>query len=187
MRTAIAFIVLVGLTACSRGPRPVMQTAPLPPQTSTVTTGEGLTYEVRTTPTADLSVNVVDVAPDVAWQLLPIVFNQLDLPGEVMDEGARLFGFERQRMRRRVADTVLEDLIDCGTGIAGPYAATHLVTMSVVTLVRPEGNGSAIEMRVNGVARDRAVSSTPLHCVSKGRLEQIVARRIAQMAPRTTT
>lgn len=184
MRSAVAFILVVGLGACARGPKPTLHNAPLPPQTSTVTTGEGITYEVRTTPTADLSVKVVDVAPDVVWQLLPIVFDQLDLPGKVLDDRARLFGFERQRMRRRVANTVLEDLVDCGMGISGPYAATHLVTLSVVTLVRPEGDGSAIEMRIEGVARDRSVSSTPTHCVSKGKLEQIVAQRIAQLAPR---
>lgn len=182
MRHVVALAVVAGAAACSAGPHTTLNTTPPGSQTPVIINAPDGTYEVRTTPTRDPSVYLVDVPPDVAWKLLPIVFSELELPGEVLDANARTFGFTGQRMRRRVAGTMLEELVDCGSGIGGPYAATHLVTLSVVTKVRPEGSGSAIEMLIEGVARDRAVSSTPTHCVSKGRLERLVSERIAQLA-----
>ena len=181
MRKIVALAVVAGSAACSSGPQSNLGPAP-GPQMVVEVSGPGTTYYTRLTPTNDPSLYLLDVSPDMAWKLLPIVFSELDLPGQVLDPNAQTFGFTRKLMRRRVAGTMLEELVDCGSGIGGPYAATHLVTLSVVTRIRPEGSGSAMEMRIEGVARDRGASSTPANCVSKGKLERMVAERIVQLA-----
>lgn len=182
MRRVVALAVVAGAAACSSGPPAGLGPAAPGPQMVVEVSGPGTTYYARLTPTNDPSLYLLDVSPDMAWKLLPIVFSELELPGQVLDPNSQTFGFTPKLMRRRVAGTMLEELVDCGSGIAGPNAATHLVTLSIVTRIRPEGSGSAMEMRIVGVARDRGVSSTPANCVSKGTLERLVAQRIVQIA-----
>lgn len=181
-KAILAVVAVAGLAACASGPKPTLRSDMPPEHTSYVSTGDGASFEVRLRPTDNPSVHIIYVLPDKAWQVLPIVFAQLDLPGQVLDANTRTFGFERQRMRRQVAGTRLEELVDCGMGIIAPNAATHLVTLSVVTRIRPERGVTAVEMRITGVARDPAVSTSPTNCTSRGKLERIVAERIARLA-----
>lgn len=181
-KATMVVAAVVGLAACASGPQPTLRADMPPEQTMYVSTGDGTSIEARVRPTSNPAVHIIYVSPDKAWEVLPIVFDQLGLPGQVLDENARTFGFERKRMRREVAGTRLEELVDCGMGIIAPNAATYLVTLSVVTRIRPEGGATAVEMQITGMARDPSVSTTPTNCASRGKLEQIVAQRIARLA-----
>ncbi|HEX7118418.1 MAG TPA: hypothetical protein VF212_06500 [Longimicrobiales bacterium] len=183
MKCTHVILATVGLAACA----PAGSGHELPSHASVpVTTrieGVSSAYEVTTHTTDPSARHVVDVAPDLAWKLVPLVYAELELPGAVLDPRGRMFGFERERMRRKVGDAPLTKIVNCGTGVTGPNALTYVVTLDVVTLVSPVAAGSsAIETRVQGFAKPRSVSGNPVRCATTGALELYIAERIRALA-----
>ena len=80
---------------------------------------------------------------------------------------------------QRIAGERMSEWVRCGSGMTGRNADTHRVTLSVTSVVEPEGAGSVITTRVDGTARSMSGTSTaPIRCASKGTLESFMVKAV---------
>jgi len=118
-----------------------------------------------------------------AWSGLPAIYASLDISDSgVLNPDDRLYGRQNLRLYRRLGERRLSQVVDCGSTLAGD-ADSYEVTMSVLTLVTPAGAGSAVVRSwVQASGRPQGMSSTPVRCVSTGRLEREIARLLTEQA-----
>ena len=129
---------------------------------------------------AGLGVRTIDVAAETVWSVVSGVYTQLEIPVEQSDPRAMQLGTSGYSARRIEGDR-MNTFFDCGTQLAGPTANLYQITLSVVTRLISKGPESTeIQTMVDAYARPRAVSGNPLHCQSRGVLEQRVGERIAE-------
>ncbi|MDH5588830.1 MAG: hypothetical protein OEZ37_02165 [Gemmatimonadota bacterium] len=120
------------------------------------------------------------VAARQVWPHLSIVFERLEIPVETLDERAMEIG-NLGYGARRVEGKWMSTYIDCGTNLTGILANNHDITLTVIARLeaRPDGT-SVLTTLVDAWGKPRATSGNPIHCQSKGVLEERVAELVAQ-------
>ncbi|HEX8696031.1 MAG TPA: hypothetical protein VF746_26685 [Longimicrobium sp.] len=117
-----------------------------------------------------------------AWSGLPAIYASLDIRDSgVLNPDDRLYGRQNLRLYRRLGERRLSHLVNCGSTLAGD-ADSYEVTMSVLTMVTPAGAGSVVRSWVQASGRPQGMSSTPVNCVSTGRLEREIAQLLNEQA-----
>jgi hypothetical protein len=125
--------------------------------------------------------DTLHVPIDVVWQVVPVVYRELGYPAAAatntrervymtpfMTIGAALYAGERN-----------STYIDCGTGFAGNRADSHEVSFAIVTRVVPgRDNSPMVETLIDGSARPRDASSSPVPCTGTGKLERVIGNLI---------
>jgi hypothetical protein len=142
--------------------------------------------------TADLelrneaSVSEGRVAPRVreVWAMMPEVFERLGIEIDMADPQTASLGNSGFRTRR-IEGRQLSRYLDCGAGLAGPYADTYEVTASLLVqlFAAPEG-GTVIRSVLDAYARARDVRSSAIHCQSRGELERRIWALVEEIAAR---
>ena len=181
-RLVIAGLLAVTAGGCasgSGGGSANDDSTPMPEQRRNVVRVQG--YEsVEIHNEAGLGVRTIDVAAETVWSVVSGVYTQLEIPVEQSDPRAMQLGTSGYSARRIEGDR-MNTFFDCGTQLAGPTANLYQITLSVVTRLISKGPESTeIQTMVDAYARPRAVSGNPLHCQSRGVLEQRVGERIAE-------
>ena len=116
------------------------------------------------------------------WELLPIVYERLEIPVTLSNPGRKELG-NRGYRARRVEGARMSKYFHCGTGMLGALADDYDITLSVVTRLTGEpGGGTRILTVVDVVGRPRATSGNPLRCESIGVLELRVAQLLSEMS-----
>ncbi len=106
------------------------------------------------------------------WGTLPGVYDTLGIADAGADEEAKVFG--RLEFRpRRLDGRMLSTFLNCGMGAtAVPKADDYDITMSVLTQVKPGGDGATIlATTVLASGKPRAESGNAVYCDSRGTLE----------------
>ncbi len=126
-----------------------------------------------------VGVRTIDVAAATVWRVVGGVYAQLDIPVEHTNPPVMEIGNRGYRARRVNGDR-MNTFVDCGSDLSGPLANRYDITLSVVTRVTAKGEeNSEILTTVDAYGRPTAVSGNPIHCQSRGILEQRVAQAIA--------
>ncbi len=177
MRRFGGLLLVLFVAACGSG-APSLSSDVGSPRTHRIETPTGA-IEIQTfdrdSPT---TVHMITATPAAAWEVLPAVYESIDLPANMADSRSRQIGVVNLQMPRRIAGRTLAEYFDCGSKPEGPNALFYAVTMTVVTQVIPEGSDTRVETRVEGSARPRSVSSHPVKCTSKGTLERLIANSL---------
>lgn len=126
----------------------------------------------------------VEASPDTAWAALPLVYEELGIAGRVLDTGSRTFGARRFRTRQ-IGGRRTEEYVRCASQSMGPSAvAGYRLELSVVSRVeRSPGGQGAVSTYVTGSASAiDGTSTSPVRCVTTGRLEERIARMLSERA-----
>jgi hypothetical protein len=123
----------------------------------------------------------VKSAPSVVLPILRDTYSELGIEPKVFDAATGAVGNRYFFKSYRLGDAPLSRYFDCGGTLTGPAADNYKITMSVVSVVRPNGTGSKIETLVSARADD-AASSNSRSCSTNGMLEaelyRILVRRL---------
>ena len=129
---------------------------------------------------AGVGVRTIDVAAETVWRVVGGVYAQMEIPVEQSDPRVMQLGTPGYSARRIERDR-MNTFVDCGSNLAGPMANQYDITLSVVTKLTAKGPESTeILTMIDAYGRPRTVSGNPIHCQSRGVLEQRVAQRIAE-------
>ncbi len=132
---------------------------------------------------ASVSESAVAAPLRTVWNVMPAVFGRLQIETNYVDPGAGTIGNGNFRPRR-LGGRSLSTFLECGSGLTGPYADAYAVRMSLLVQLGTAPDGSTtIRTAIDAYAEDRAVSSRPIHCQSKGVLERQIWAMIAEMLP----
>lgn len=143
-----------------------------------IPTGE--TLDVRVSGNEEATLKPVAAPPQIAWQALPRVFEQLQIPVTHIDPPNRVMGNRQFSVSRTLAGESLQRYLSCGSTMTGSVTSTHEVRLSLLLEVLPRADGmSHLRPRVHGAAFSRQGVSRggPIACASTGRLEA----RLAEM------
>jgi hypothetical protein len=169
------------LAACSSsGANPRPEATPAPTQTVRVsgaaTMGQGKASSLRVTGTDDLAADTIAVPLDSIWRILPHVYSALGLEGNLMDPQERLFGNSGIKLYRRLGQTPLRRLLDCGSTQLGPNADSYeIVFASTTRLTRVDAANTIVTTMVQASGRPMQFNSGEASCRTKGELEKQIA------------
>jgi hypothetical protein len=123
----------------------------------------------------------VKSAPAVVLPILRDTYSELGIDAKVFDPATGAVGNRYFVKSYRLEDAALSKYLDCGGTITGPAADNYKITMSVLSVVSPNGAGSKIETLVSARADDAAGGSS-LSCTTLGTLEaqlyRVLVRRL---------
>ncbi|MEJ2205378.1 MAG: hypothetical protein P8170_14870 [Gemmatimonadota bacterium] len=174
---ALATGFLVGVTAaCASSPSsdPPDRAAP----TRQVLRVGNASVEMYTQ--AGVGQSVVLAPTDKVWQVLPSVFEELEIPVTRLDPRVPEIG-NPGYWARRIEGRRMGNYLDCGTNLSGQLANLYEIRLSVVTTLSagPEGS-TVVTTTVDAYGKPRTTSGNQVHCQSREALEKRVAELSAE-------
>jgi hypothetical protein len=146
-----------------------------------VTTPEGRA-NLNLTHVDPAAANRVNAPPDAVWEALVQVYGALEVPVDVRSDAERGIGVRTWRTRR-IAGQRMSRWVDCGAGVAGPYADSYSITLSLLSQVAAaeSGSGSTITTQLRASGRPTGgASGQTLTCLSKGTLEGYIVQAVME-------
>jgi hypothetical protein len=142
------------------------------------------------TPGTTLNINTVDVnsgysqiifgTMDAAWTALNVAYSELKIPITTLVDAQHLLGNENFKVRRRVGDIPMQQILDCGNAQGIPNAETYDIVMTISSYLAPNPKGG-----LNLITRIDATGRSPnfarenaVACHSSGTLEKDIAERV---------
>lgn len=124
--------------------------------------------------------SVVMAPSDDVWEVLPAVFEQLEIPIDRRDPRVPEMG-NLGYQARRVEGRRMGNYIDCGTNLSGQLANLYEIQLSIVTKLAdgPEGT-TVVTTTVDAYGEPRSTSGNQVHCQSREVLERRVAELVAE-------
>lgn len=161
-------LVAVGLmTACASGHTPEVRSAGARTEVN-FEGGRGAVIESSTGSTT----TAIDAPIGDVWHALLQALPAVGVPLETVIEPTWTAGAEAAAVRRRIGGRYLSNYITCG-GSAGvaDVADSYAVTLSLLSTLSEDGEGTRLVTRMAAAANDPFTSVPARGCVSKGRLE----------------
>ena len=174
----VATIVLAAHSACA--PHGQADVSPGSGQTITRVTSPGI--NTRITSERRISSHVLRASMHQAWAALIATYQQLEIPLDLEDTANRRLGNPRVR-GRRIGGERLSRYFECGQSSMGrPRADQYDVTYSIFSRIIKDDDGRTVLLtELDGSARPTSVSTNPVHCESKGTLEQRIADIVSEL------
>ncbi|HEX6135539.1 MAG TPA: hypothetical protein VFZ24_16325 [Longimicrobiales bacterium] len=126
---------------------------------------------------------------DELWLALPVAFERLGIPANVMDRGARIYGNPKVTSST-IAGRPARSLFRCSEGGAGVASmAQYRIEFGIAVQPRPVADRGA-ELIVQTQALGRIVEASrsgTIHCVSNGELESRMKEEIEAELERIRT
>jgi hypothetical protein len=118
--------------------------------------------------------------PATVWIAAKKVYADLDVPLTVENPSAHQMGNQNFYKTRQFAGEPMAQLVDCGSGMTGPKAATYRIYISLLTEIITDGKGgTTIQTTFIPMGQDISGGSTDrIPCGSTGRLEQLFLARV---------
>ncbi|MGH7444748.1 MAG: hypothetical protein ACREKM_07730 [Longimicrobiales bacterium] len=182
MKTIVG-VLSVGLAACAaREPAPTTR-GPIEERV-TITGADGAVHgEIRITRDDYIARERIDVPVDAVWDVLPAAYEAVGLPQPQLDRANGVALLEGHLARRRVGEERMSRLIECGSGMTGPYADRYRILLTVTTELRPDGDATHVFTRVTAIGGNTSGTGGDVQCVSRGRLEAMIAKALAAQVP----
>ena len=128
----------------------------------------------------NLDVSAIPADSATVWIALGGVYSQLEIPVTDSDPRELHLG-NRGYPARRIDGQRMNAFVDCGNDLAGPIANQYDITLTVYSRLTAKGPASTeLATVVDAYGRPRAVSGNPMHCNSRGRLEELIAKKVAE-------
>lgn len=163
-------------TACVSAPTGESDTPLVETRTSNIPGYQGLI----TTQDYEFICREIPVDMELAWGVLPGIYQELGIPVATSDPAERMVanpGFEVQR----IAGSRMNRWLNCGTSRTGPMANAYLVTLTVQTKLEEVEEGTTeVKSLVTGKAINRSTAGYPVTCASRETLEVLIADKIAE-------
>ena len=173
MRASI--MILCGVVGCASANTPA--TVAPPAQTVRVTgssgTGTAVNSSTRTTATYDVRIDTLPVKLDLIWKTLPAVYSALEIPIAEFDAEKNMLGTGGMKIYRRIGQTQLTKVLDCGRTQIGPNADSYEIIMSVATTLGKVDSASTVvftNIEASGQPMNYAGGQT--RCRTRGELEK---------------
>jgi hypothetical protein len=178
MKHGIRLVLLGALCGCSASQPPVVATAT--PGPATIHTGSGI--DVNLSAEARTVEETVFAPVAEAWPALLAAWEALDIPIDQQDARGYALRSRAYRMPRQMGGKRRSELLDCGTTMTGQRADAWDVTLEIMTGLRQENPArTRVSTVVIAAARPReGTSNSPVSCQSKGELEKIIIRQLAE-------
>lgn len=175
--TALATLSLVGVMAACAASTPSDPPERAAPTRQVLRVGSAA-VEMHTE--AGVGQNVIMAPSENVWQVLPSVFEQLEIPITRRDPRLPEIG-NLGYLARRVEGRRMGNFIDCGTNLSGQLANLYEIQLSIITRLSdgPEGT-TVVTTTVNAYGQPRTTSGNQVHCQSRETLEKRVAELIAE-------
>lgn len=118
--------------------------------------------------------------PGTVWVAVQKVYADLEIPIATANPASRQIGNNSFYRTRQFAGEQMATLVDCGSGMTGPKAASYRIYMSVLTDVLPDGKGGTrVQTTFVSTGQDMSGSSSDrIPCASSGRLEGKILDRV---------
>ena len=152
-------------------------------QTVRVSTGSGGSMIASTVASTASNIATVNIPVNVAWAVLPWVYDSLGIKVSVADQASHVFGNRTLKLRRQLGTIALSKYINCGNAQGGPSADTYEVQASILTQLLPDTTGGTrVVTTVETSGRPVMLSGDYANCSSKGLLEQRIVELIKARA-----
>lgn len=177
------------LAACSSsaGNRP--DAAPTPTQTVRVSgqpgLAQGVNASVRMSGSNDIAADTIGAPMDSVWRALPEVYRALAIPTNLLDTKLRQLGTSGTKVYRRLGQTPLRRLLDCGSTQIGPNADSYDILFAATTsLRRLDSTTTIVTTSVHATGRPMQHGGSETVCRTRGELErQVVLLLKARVLP----
>lgn len=172
-------LLLCALSACASSGTPVIESTT--PKQATIYQGEGGTI-LAERPRA--TVLTVAAPPATIWLATKKVYADLDIPLTVENPTTHQIGNQNFFKTRQFAGEPMAQLVDCGSGMTGPKAATYRIYISLLTEIAGDGKGNTtVQTTFVPMGQDLTGGSTDrIPCGSTGRFETLFLDRIKKEA-----
>lgn len=184
MRTLMRTLMLLSLTAvvgCASANNPAPEPADVGQTVRVATPGGGIM--VNTVSSTASNVATVAVPLNVAWAMMPWVFDSLGIKVSIADQPSYTIGNRTLKLRRQLGDVPLSRYINCGNAQGPPSADTYEIQASILTQLRSDGQGgTTITTTLETAGRPVMLSGEYANCSSRGVLEQKIVALIKARA-----
>ncbi|MCC6242025.1 MAG: hypothetical protein IT353_04255 [Gemmatimonadaceae bacterium] len=122
--------------------------------------------------------------PREVWLTVKQVYVDYQVPLTVDDAVAMTLGNQDFYRSQRFAGKRMPELVNCGSGMTGPNAASYRIYMSLLTNITDDGRGgSVLNTTLQASARDLVgpSASDRIPCASSGELERTLQTRVATL------
>ncbi len=118
--------------------------------------------------------------PATVWLAVRKVYADLEIPLTVDNPAAHQIGNPMFYRSRQFDGQPMAQLVDCGTGMTGPKAASYRIYMSLLTSVVTDGNGGTkVQTTFVPMGQDMSGSSSDrFPCGTSGRLEALFLEQV---------
>lgn len=164
-RAVVGAMVAAMLGACSSA------TTQNASQTDRAIATGGGDRQMDKSPTSDAT-TVNNVLPAAMLSALSTAYGDLGIEVKLWNPQTGEVGNRNFAKMYRMAGSPLSDYVGCGLTTTGQAADNYRVTMSLVSVVTPNGSGSTVETRLTAYAEDISSSKGTLSCLTRGTLEQ---------------
>jgi hypothetical protein len=173
----VACFALLILTACTSAPDTTPDPAARPNDVRVAGTGGGIRGSaMRVNPSYDVTFDTINATVDKVWAALPAVYTALSIPLTTADPKSLRFGNEGMRIRRRLGDTQLVKLLDCGRSQIGENAESYEIMMSVMsTLQQLSPQTTRVTTSIEASGKPIQFAGAETRCRSKGELERQIS------------
>jgi hypothetical protein len=122
----------------------------------------------------------IAASPQIVWLAAKSVYGDLQIPITLESPPSGQLGNTNFWKTRQIAGESMVSLVNCGSDMTGPKAATYRIYMSLITDVRPDGKGgTTAHTTLSASGQDMSgTSSDRIPCGSTGKFEQMVLDRI---------
>jgi len=178
MRPVLFLVVVVSTASCASSGASSGSEMPSPSE-RIVASDNQTTYRTTVAPNAKVP---IPVAPSRAFVAVKAVYNELGVPLAMDEPATGRIGNTNFFRTRKFANEAISTYLNCGNSITGSAADNYRVYISLVSVVRPDGQGAseletaftAQAQNMEGTAGDR------IACGTTGRLEERIRKGVLQ-------
>ena len=174
MRRVCLVLSMAGTASCAatpRGPDVSM------PTERTVAVDDNNIYRTTVLPNAKAP---VPAAPSRVFDAVKAVYEELGIPPGTHDPATGRVGNTDFWKSRRLGNEALSAYLNCGESFTGPVANNYRIYISLMSIVRPDGQGaSELETAFSAQAQNmEGTSGDRISCGSTGRLEERIRKSV---------
>jgi len=176
------FILSMASALACAGTNPTPASGPV--EQHVIVVGSG-TVPLNVTVTSGLQTQDFAYPIDRVWKVLPAVFDSVSVPVSLLDPQTHTIGNTGFRIRGKLGKVGLARYIDCGTTQVGPNAESYDVNLAfTASLSATSGGATGMTLNLEASAKPLAFAQDPVHCSTKGNLEQRVNELTAALLSR---
>ena len=176
MHRFVFLVAIVGTASCaSSGTSP--KTGIETPAERVIAADNQGAFRTTVTPNAKV---LVPAPPGRVFEVLGAVYKELDIPITTNDPATGRVGNTDFWKSRKLGGQAISTYLNCGDSITGPAADNYRVYISLLSAVRPEGNGgSELETAFTATARNmEGTTADRVACGTTGRLEERILNSV---------
>lgn len=143
------------------------------PGSDVVTPRERVTRRdaLRLTNEGLVTIDTLPAPPSSTYRALVRSYQALEIPVTAVMDAEHRLETENVEMNR-IDGERMSRFLDCGQGVSGPRADSHVIAIRLLSSVTSTADGgSRLEMEFDGTAWPRLHAGSPIHCSSTRALE----------------